>query len=79
MTRLFEMGEREAVDYRRGAVGKFGQRRFTIIGGKLDNLYRMPAGPQAVDDVTVVKITAGQLIEAPRDDKGELGHSSAAS
>jgi hypothetical protein len=77
--RLFEIGEREAVDYRRGAVGKFGQRRFTIIGAKLDDLYRVPAGPQAVDDVTVVKIPTGQLIEPARDDKGELGHSSAAS
>jgi hypothetical protein len=42
-------------------------------------LYRVPAGPQAVDDVTVVKITTGQLIEPARDDKDELGHSSAAS
>jgi hypothetical protein len=77
--RLFEIGEREAVDYGRGAVGKLGQRRCTIIGRKLDNLYRMPAGPQPIDDVAVVKITAGQLIEPARDDKDELGHSSAAS
>ena len=77
--RLLEIGERETIDYRRGAVGKFGQRRFTIIGAQLDDLYRVPAGPQAVDDVTVVKITAGQLIEPAWDDKDELGHSSAAS
>jgi len=77
--RLFEIGEREAVDYRRGAVGKFGQRRFTIIRGKLDDLYNASAGPQAIDNVTVVQITAGQLIEPARDDKDELGHSSAAS
>jgi hypothetical protein len=77
--RLFEIGEREAVDYRRGAVGKFGQRRFTIIRGKLDKLYNASAGPQAIDDVTVVQITAGQLIEPARDNKDELGHSSAAS
>jgi hypothetical protein len=77
--RLVEIGEREAVDYRGGAVGKFGQRRFTIIWGKLDDFYCVPAGPQGVDDMTVVKITAGQLIEPARDDKGELGHSSGAS
>jgi hypothetical protein len=57
--RLFEIGEREAVDYRRGIVGESGQGRFTIIGGKLDDLHRVPAGSQAVDDVPVVKITTG--------------------
>jgi hypothetical protein len=77
--RLFEIREREAVDYRRGAVGKFGQGRFTIIRAKLDDLYHVPARPQAVDDVTVVKITAGQLIEPARDDKDQFPHSSAAS
>jgi hypothetical protein len=77
--RLFEIGEPEAVDYRRGAVGKFAQRHCTIIRAELDDLYRVPAGPQAVDDVTVVKITTGQLVEPARDDKDKLGHSSAAS
>jgi hypothetical protein len=57
--RLFEIGERKAVDYRRGIVGESGQGRFTIIGSKLDDLHRVPAGPQAVDDVPIVKITTG--------------------
>ena len=57
--RLFEIGEREAVDYRRGIVGESGQCGSTIIGGKLDDLHRVPAGPQAVDDVPIVKITTG--------------------
>jgi hypothetical protein len=52
--RLFEIGERKAVDYRRGAVGEFGQWCLTITGGKLDDLYCVPTGPQAIDDVTVV-------------------------
>jgi hypothetical protein len=77
--RLFKIGERETVDDGHGAVSGFGQRRFTVIRGKLDDLHRVPAGPQAVDGVTVVKITAGQLTEPTRDDKGELAHSSAAS
>jgi hypothetical protein len=77
--RRFEIGKRETVNYCRCAVGESRQCRCPIIRGKLDHFYCVPAGPQTHDDVTVVKIPTGQLIEPARDDKDELGHSSAAS
>jgi hypothetical protein len=77
---LLEFGKREPVDDDRGSVGSCGERRCLIrVHRELDNPYPAPAGAQALDNVTVVEIAAGQLIEAARNDKDELTHPSGAS
>jgi len=76
---LFEIGQREAVDYHRDTVGKFGQQGCVIVRDKLDDPYGAPAGPQTLDDVAIVKVAAGKLVEPARDDKAELAHPSGAS
>ncbi len=76
---LLESGKGEAVDNRRSPIGKRGKRRTVRLGRKLDDLYRAPMGAQALDNVTVVKISAGELIETAWDDENEFGHPSGAS
>ena len=58
----------------------FGEHRCLIrMHRELDNPYPAPAGAQALDNVTIGEIAAGQLIEAARNDKDELTHPSGAS
>ena len=70
--RLFEAGQGEAVDNRRGPVAK--GREHTPIGGRreLDKPDGAPSGTKAFDNMPVVQIPAGQLIEPVRDDEDEL-------
>jgi hypothetical protein len=72
---LSEIGKSEAVDNCLRAVGNGGEHRpvrSRIPCCKLDDSHHPATRTQALDNVTVEQISAGELIEPPRDDEDEL-------
>jgi len=76
---LCETRKREAVDNRCGPARYCGKRRRVRRRPKLNEPDRATARPQALDNVPIVEIAAGQLIEAAGNNKGQLAHPSGAS
>jgi len=76
---LFETVKGKAVHDHDRPVGKCGNRRTIRPRRKLDHPYRARPGDQILDNVTVVEISAGELVEATRDDEYQFGHPSGAS
>ena len=77
--RRFETGKGEAVDDRRGAVGKSRKYRRFAPRRELDDRHAAAAAAQPFDNVTIIEITAGQLIELTRNNENQFGSSSGAS
>jgi hypothetical protein len=75
----FEAAKGKTVHDHNGLVGKGGKGRTIRLRRKLDHPYRAPSGGQALDDVTVVEISAGELVERARDDEYQFVHPSGAS
>jgi hypothetical protein len=72
---LSEIGKGEAVDNYLRAVSDGGEHRpvrARIPCRKLDDSHHPAARTQALDNMTVEQISAGELIEPPWDDEDEL-------
>jgi hypothetical protein len=79
---LSEVRKGEAVDNRLRPVGHGGERRpvrSRIPSRKFDDSHDPAACAQALDNVAVEQVSAGELIEPARDDEDEFGHPSGAS
>jgi hypothetical protein len=74
-----ETGKSEAVDDRRGAGGEPDKHRRVWLWGEFYNPYPATPGAQPVNDVTIIEIPSGQLIEATRNNKNQLAHPRGAS
>ena len=73
--RLSEIGKSEAVDNCLRAVSDGGEHRpvrAQIPCRKLDDSHHPAARTQALDNMTVEQISAGELIEPPWDDEDDL-------
>jgi hypothetical protein len=69
---VFETRESKAVDDGDGLVGKGGKDGPIGFRREFEQLHRTPAGAQSLDNVAIVEISAGQLIEPARDGEDEV-------